>query len=284
LALFAAVGIAELWRIVRTRQVRRYALWTGGLLALGLAIYQLYLYNVAGQYGVQFSLNPKTVLTYVVFYMRMAAPVWGPAPALLRYGLSFSVLLLGAWAFVRRLPRAGVVELYLLVSLGMIYVYSNNDFRYSMPLLPLLFLLATDGILDLGERFLPRRPLLPAYALGGLALVASAFSVYAIDTAPIKAGVGDPAFQEVAVFLQHTQPETLVLSWNPRVFALYTRRPSALYPQDQGAFESQIPPAAHVLLVKYAQPLDDEKLGPYLASAPRPVEFSNQEFTVYRIR
>jgi len=123
-------------------------------------------------------------------------------------------------------------------------------------------------------------------SVAGLALAASTFNLTHLETNPLTEGVGMASFHQLVRFLSETPPDTLLLSWNPRVFALYTRRPSALYPQEAENFERQIPAATHVLLIEYAQPLDHDKLGVYLGSSnPRPPEeFSNPEFKVYRIR
>jgi hypothetical protein len=286
LALVLACGLAEALRIIRTRRIRSYALWLGVLVLFGVAVYQLYLYNAAGQYGNQFSLEPRLVLRNMMFYARMAAPLWSPSPSPLRYLLAFSALLLGAYAWITRITEQNVIDLYALVSFGMICAYTvNNDFRYVIPLLPVLLLLAVEGALSIGKKLWPSHPAFLAQALGVLALLATGLNVAAIDASPLTDGVGKPSFKEVAGFLTNTSPDTMILSWNPRVFALYARRPSALYPQDTAAdFESQIPPAAHVLLIRYKQPLDEEKLGAYIAKKQPAVEFVDAEFTVYRIR
>jgi len=286
LALVAAFGLWEGLRILRTRRIPSYTWWAAGMLGAGLLCYQLFLYNTASQYGNQFSLEPRLVARNVLYYLRMAAPLWSPSPAALRYALTGAVLLLGVGAWFTRLSRWGVVELYALAFAGMLSVYTvNNDSRYALPLLPLLLFFAIDGALNLGKRFWPSQPALPAALLGSLAVAAAGFNLTTIDTSPITEGVGKQSFQQVAGFLEKTSPDTLILSWNPRVFALYTRHPSALYPQEPGQpFESQLPNADHILLVKYAHALDHEKLDGYIAAAAKPVEYSNAEFTVYRIR
>jgi hypothetical protein len=287
MALAVAFGLWEAARAYRERRIRPYALSSGGVLAAALFLYERFLFSGTSHYGGQFSVDPRLIARNLLFYLRLAAPLWSSAPALLRYLLAGLVIALGAAALIRRGRHWSVVEVYFLVYSAVIGLYTaNNDFRYSMPLLPLLLFLAADTLLYWSARLVPARPAAAAVGVAGLALVGSAFNVARLETGALPDGVGKPSFRQLTAFLAETPLDTLILSWNPRVFALYTRRPSALYPQAAQNFESQIPPAAHVLLVEYAQPLDREKLGRYLASTSGRllIEFSNAEFKVYRIR
>ena len=283
LALIAAFGIWEAIGATRTRRLRPYTLWAAGLLGLGFLVYQLFVYSSTQQYGSQLSLDPRFIFRNAVFYVRFPAQLWIFAPDLLRYVLSGLTLVLAGGALVRRGWRWSVVEVYFFVFYGMVCAYFD-DYRYMVPLLPILLFLATAGIVYIAANFPRARAVAPA--LGILALAGSGFNLAAIETNPLVDGVGKPAFQEAVRFLAQTSPDTLILSWNPRVFAFYTRRPSALYPQQETDFESQIPAARHVMLVEYAQPLDQQKLGAYLQKVqPRPpVVFSNQEFRVYQLK
>jgi hypothetical protein len=283
MALLGAFGLNEVCKIWRGRKLTPYTFWVLGLLGVWLLFYQLRLYNSAQQYGSQFTLNGSLILKGAIFYLRSGASLWSSAPTVLRYTLAGFLLVLAVPVFVRR--RWGIAEWYAAVFYLMLCLYTgSNDFRYILPLLPVLLFFATDSILYLGQRFYARHPALPALILAGVALAATSLNLTGIETGEIKEGIGKPSFQEVVTFLKTTPAETLILSWNPRVFAFYTRHPSALYPQRVSEFESQIPPASHVLLVKYEQPLDQEKLNPYLATAASPAVFSNAEFTVYQIR
>jgi hypothetical protein len=283
LALIAAAGLHELSELWRTRRLRPFALWLGVGLAVGLLVYQRFVYDSAGHYGSQFTFDVGLIARGAVFYLRSAAALWSSAPTPLRYLLAGSALGLAVLALVRR--RWGVAEWYAVVFFAMLCLYTvNNDFRYMLPMLPVVLFLAAGQALELGARWMPKHPMAPAAALGVLALAGTALNAMAIDTAPILEGVAEPTFQETVSFLKDTPADTLVLSWNPRVFALYTRHPSALYPQKAGDFVNQIPAAQHVLLVRYGRPLDEEKLGPYIATASPTVVYSNDDFTVYRIK
>jgi hypothetical protein len=284
-ALIAAFGLHRAWEAWRTRTIGSYTLWALGMVGTGFLIYQKLLFNSAQQYGTQFSLDGPLILRGAIFYLRAGAPLWSSAPTPLRYLLAGSLLACAVAAFVRR--RWGIVEWYILVFYGMLCLYTvSSDFRYILPVLPLLLFLAVGSILAAGRKLMPSHATAPAWLLGALALVASGFNIAAMETGPVTEGIAKPGFQEVVAFLKHTPADTLILSWNPRVFALYTRHPSALYPQQATSFEAEIPPARGVLLVEYQQPLDHQKLDAYLAHAPVPVPivFSNENFTVYQIR
>jgi hypothetical protein len=286
LALVLAFGLAEAVRAWHDRRIRTYAALGTGFLAAGVILYNVYVFSNAAHYGNQFSLNPRLIAQNVIYYLRMAASLWSSAPALLRYLLAGTTMTL-ALISLCNWRRWKVLELYLLVFLGMLGVYTiSHDFRDSLPILPILLFLAARMVLVIGKKAFPQRPAAPALIFGALALIATTFNVVKLDTAPLTDGVGKPAFRQVADFLAGTARDTLILSWNPRVFAFYTRHPSALYPQTAENFENQIPSAQHVLLVEYAQPLDQQKLGPFLAAAgpSLPLEYSNPEFKVYRLR
>src|SRR5207249_4343145 len=75
-------GLWEAARAFRVRRLRPYALWTAGLLACTLILYDRLLYSGASQYSTQFKLQPLLMLRNAVFYLRMAAPLWTFAPTL----------------------------------------------------------------------------------------------------------------------------------------------------------------------------------------------------------
>jgi hypothetical protein len=201
--------------------------------------------------------------------------------------LTLGFLLVGV---IRRLRQPSLPELYVVLWLAVLTVYFSENMRYVMPLLPLLLIDAALGLeYALGRFPLAGRSRTMVLAAGGLmAVSAAAFNLGAIETGAISEGISRPSFVEVCSFLkQQTPPDALILSWNPRVFALYTGRPSALYPQteDPGDFEPRIPRRGPVFLVFYDRDLDRQKLTPYLrlAKSRLQVVFENADFRVYAL-
>src|SRR5262249_29372079 len=90
----------------------------------------------------------------------------------------------------------------------------------------------------------------------------------------------------VCSFLRsRTSDDALILSWNPRVFAFYAGRHSALYPQKAAPaeFDLEIPVSGPVYLVYYNHELDREKLTPYLDQSHPPLVFKNVDFQVFAL-
>ena len=172
----------------------------------------------------------------------------------------------------------------------MLIVYISENMRYVMPLIPFLLIYAVLELVYLVSQLrLPdrsRRVILAA--CGVVAVSATAFNLRAIDTSGISEGISQRSFAEVCSFLrQQTPADALILSWNPRVFALYTDKASALYPQtgDPGDFEAHTSHRGPAYLVYYDRELDRQKLTPYLRQAgPRlHLVFDNGDFRVYAL-
>jgi hypothetical protein len=188
------------------------------------------------------------------------------------------------------LRQPTVAELYVVLWSAVLVLYVSENMRYVMPLIPFLLIYAVLGLMYvLSQLRLPdrsRRLVLAVCCL--VTMSAGAFNLGAIESSEISEGISRKSFVEVCSFLrQQTPAGALILSWNPRVFALYTDKASALYPQTAapGDFEARIPRRGPVFLVYYDRDLDRQKLTPYLEQAgPRlRVVFENGDFRVYAL-
>jgi hypothetical protein len=156
--------------------------------------------------------------------------------------------------------------------------------RYALPIVPLMLVWAAEGLLRLFGRW-PR--LIAACAV--IALTASAFNLRTLETGTVEEGIAQRSFVEVCAFLKEQSPaEAVILSWNPRVFALYTGRPSMLYPSPQpaGTFMTRIPARRPLLLVIYRAQTRRETLEELVQrNAPAwRLAYSNSDFDVYALR
>src|SRR5207244_952770 len=121
----------------------------------------------------------------------------------------------------------------IIAWLAMLTGYAINDKRYVLPMLPYAEIYAAEALIVLLTWVRPgrRRQWLLA-GCGVFAVSVSVANLRALDRSPLREGVTDPSFGEVSAFLNtQTAPGSLILSWNPRIFALYTDKRSALYPQ-----------------------------------------------------
>ena len=287
LAVIGAFGIYELWR---ARRLRVFGVTAIVLTTAAIIAYTRIAFHVGQQYNTQFPFQPRAYLDHALFYLRTPAALWAGAPAMLRYPLGLTMLGLLAIGAIQQLRQPTIIEPYVGLSIAVPIVYITPNMRYMMPLIPFLLIYAVLGLVYV-LRKLPltdhSRRLVVA-ACGVVAVSASTLNLRAIETGVISEGVSKRSFLEVCSFLrQQTPANALILSWNPRVFALYTEKASALYPQtgDPGDFESRIPRHGPVFLVYYNRDLDRQKLTPYLQqAAPRlHLVFEDGDFRVYAL-
>jgi hypothetical protein len=287
LAIIGAFTIHEFWR---ARRLRLFGVTAILLTAVAMIVYSRIASQVNQQYNSQFPFQLGAYAQHALFYLRTPAALWADAPAAVRYTLATATLgslLVGA---IQQFRQPTVAELYVVLWMAVLSVYSSEHMRYVMPLVPFLLIYATLGLMYVLRQLpLPDRLRgLVLAACGLVAVSATAFNLKAIETGAIAEGISQTSFVEVCSFLrQQTPADALILSWNPRVFALYTDKASALYPQTEhpGDFESQIPRRGPVFLVYYNRDLDRQKLTPYLRQAGSRLRlvFENMDFRVYAL-
>jgi hypothetical protein len=276
----------EVWH---ARRIRPFAIGVGAaLLAAGL-VYSACVYD-GRAYGDQFSFTPALYVRNALHYLRTPAVLWAAAPKVIRWILYVVALLVAGGEFTRRLRRPGVVEFYAVISLLPLILYSSGcGDRYLISVLPLFCIYLMSGLDALaGWRFPVRRHAVVIGCLVALAAV-SALNVRAADRAPILEGVEKPTFVDVCAWIrQHLPADATLLSWNPRVLALYTDRPSAWSAQTRTVTEFN--ERLKDLRVSYVLVYESEEanrswLVPHVQAQPerfQPV-YRNPDFAVYRV-
>jgi hypothetical protein len=289
LALIGAVALHELWP---PRRFRPFGLAVLALTGAAILAYTMFVFHVGKHYGTQFVFELRTYAEHAVFYLKSPAQIWAGAPAPLRYAAALVTVILSLPGFIGQLRRSTIIEPYVALSFAVLIPYVTANARYMMPLIPFVLMYAALGLMSLATRFsFPART--QKFAVAGcllVALSASAMNLRTIETGPIKEGILQPTFQDVCSFLRdHTPANSLILSWNPRVFALYTNKASALYPQtgdEVGQFDAHIPAGyASVFLVYYRRELDERMLTPYFQAnnARLHVVFENGDYRLYEL-
>jgi len=280
-ALLVAAVVSEIWR---ARRLRAYGAYLLGFLAVSIVVYTKLIYDAGGQYGNQFPIDWRNYAHNLLFYFRMPAALWSSSPTLLRYLLAGLGMLCGLVSVVREWRRPSVLEFYLLAFWGMLILYVVSDFRYGLPILPLLLLLAARFLCD----FIPKPA---AQGLALLLIIGAGFNLRALMHQEPESGPHQSTFGEVVGYLRQAPSDAVLLSWNPRVFSFYTQRRSALYPRTADEWNAEISylrrreGAGQFLLVVYRHELDDRQLGRYLLEAGSKLTpvFRNADFTVYRL-
>lgn len=291
LALIGGFGAGELFRF---RRLRMFSLATGGVLGSSIGLYLLSIRGAPPLYGSNFSLEPRLWYENAAAYSKVFATIWAGSPAAVRYPLALAALCLAIIGISRRLRRPTFIEFYLCLWLMALMAYSSSDMRYMLPLLPFLLMYGAEALAVLTDKVKTALPARAGFVRAGVvvclgvALIASAANLRMIQTGPISEGVSQPSFIELCEFLKRETPDDgLILSWNPRVFALYTNKRSAMYPNDidPAGFERKLPNGRSRLLVFYNQDLDRAVLGPYLERAGTKVSrlFENADFKVFAL-
>ena len=288
IALVAAFAFHELYR---TRRLRTFAVAAGAVFLMGFIVYRLTLYDGAG-YSSQFRITPGTWARNAVDYFKSPASLWAAIPALLRYPAALATLGLAAAGFIRRL-RTGpsVAEFYAVLYMVPLLLYSSGaNVRYILPIYPLLLLYCAEALTSLSGLMRPgiRRP---AFAALGVLLVAgAAANVAAAARAPEPDGPETVSFHEAAAWIRNNiAPGEVVISWNPRVVALYTERLSAYYRpvSDPALFGDYLEELNAKWVLAFPRSESDSRwLSPYVRSHPDRFEtaWRNMDFVVYRLR
>jgi hypothetical protein len=287
-AIGGALAVAfVLHELTVKRRIRTFAVIVLGGFFAGVVALSITLYD-SRTYGTEFLILPKVYLQNAMFYLRAPAALWTGAPAAVRSLLFVltAVVVTGQW--VRRMvTRPTVVEFQDLVLVcTLIVLTAGNSARYLLPFFAMYFIYFFEGIEWLRVRLPVGAGL--AVAAGALLIIGTIFNIRGAVPGAFRAGVEQPAFTELAGFVrQNVDPDALVVSWNPRVLALYTDRRSAWYPRtaDDAAFDSYLErTGASFVLVYLAGEEDARWVVPHIARQPAHflAIFRNADFVLYR--
>jgi hypothetical protein len=141
-----------------------------------------------------------------------------------------------------------------------------------------------------GATWLDSRLKTGGWILGAACLMLAAGAtgnVRGMEKGPYARGVAQSTFTSACSFIRaNSDRDALIVSWNPRVLALYTDRRSAWYPEaaDDAEFDRYLEQiAADYVLVYLAGEEDMQWLAPHIAHEPErfvPI-FSNADFVLY---
>ncbi|MGA2118254.1 MAG: hypothetical protein ABSH56_26315 [Bryobacteraceae bacterium] len=286
LSLALAVLVSE---VVRHRRPRPFGVATLLGLAAGVVLLALTFYD-SRAYGNQFRLHLPAYWNNLKFYLHAPAYLWAGSPASLRYSLAAAtaVVVFGEW--LRRLAAdCSVVEIYVPCAVLPVLVYSSApNARYLLPILMLYFMYFFEGIESLAAKWPASLRGLPA-AAGVVLAIGCVTNLGGMERGPFPQGPEQPTFIDLRRYLSaHLDSHDLLVSWNPRVLALYTGLRSAWYPEtaDDAALDAYLRrTGASYLLLYSGNPEDLALLAPHVAREPQrfaPV-FHNSDFVLYRI-
>ena len=281
--LVPAIGLAALVALVREgRQALR-----GPSIAVAIAVFlvvivsRLMPHDVGTYVGYASGMSAAELLAGVrggirvylnslsAHYLGLVRTDWlaGSGPHLLVVAFTLVVAVLGAigWIIVAR-ERCSVFETFTALYAAFIFVYPirTEPARYFMPIVPLLALYATFGFSRLARRV----PAAIARPAGG-ALAAAVLACYAAsvpkDLSAREPWPMKPAGQALfAAVRQLTEPDAVILAFEPTTIALFTGRRSAIWPKNASAED----------FLRYVRDIG----AGYVIPRPPGVRFSDLEF------
>jgi hypothetical protein len=277
------------YEVIRHRRPRPFGIVTLLGFAAGVMLLALTLYDSRG-YGNQFRVNFPAYWNNAKYYLHSSAFLWAGSPPLLRYPLAAvtAVIVIGEW--LRRLvSRCSIVEIYVPCALLPLLAHSTDaESRLLLPVLMLYFIYLFEGIDFLAAKWPAGSRVLSAAAVIVLAIGCIA-NLRGMERGPFPQGPEQPTFAELRRYLSaHLDSHDLLVSWNPRVLALYTGLRSAWYPEsaDDAALDAYFRRTGTSYLLLYSGSPDDLAfLAPHVAREPQqfvPV-YRNSDFVLYRI-
>jgi hypothetical protein len=278
------------YELIRYRRLRPFGILTLLGFAAGVVLLALTLYDSRG-YGNQFHINLAAYWRNAEFYLHAPAYLWAGSPALLRYALAAvtAVIVIGEW--LRRLViQCSIVEVYVPCAMLPLLAHSTDaESRLLLPVLMLYFIYLFEGIEFLAAQWPAISRVLSAAAVAALAVGCLA-NLHGMERGPFAQGPEQPTFTDLRLYLaNHLDSHDLLVSWNPRVLALYTGLRSAWYPEtaDDAALDAYFRrTGASYLLLYSGSPDDLTFLAPHVAREPKlfaPV-YRNPNFVLYRIQ
>jgi hypothetical protein len=284
---------------IRYRKISRYGVLAFGVAVVAMAIQSLTLRsesNYITEIGRPAEVVAKGVVINAWNYFRESSGFWSNGfsrmVALGLYLLTLPLAVAGLLRSVVWRERISVLDVYFAVSFGPLLIYPTvPGVRYFLPLFPIYIFYLFAGAAWLTTW----KPVTLRWAPVGLA--AALFLSYTgwysqANFAPFPDGLRDPQFQEMTRYVEaESDSGARFMFRKPRLFALASGRPAAMYPRDQEehVFEFiQLERLTHVITADL--PLldfetDREFLQPLVDSNPERFRliYENGPYRIYRI-
>lgn len=289
IGLALIVGFA-LYEILVKKRIRLFNVLVVCAFTLGVAVISATLYS-SRSYGGEFQFAPAMYLQNIVSCLKSPASLWcDPTPRYVRWPLFAVTVVITFGAWLRRVfVRPSVVEFYLIAAIVPVILHSTGfSDRYLIPVYVLYLIYFMEGVAWLHDRYAPALSWAPACA-GILLALGAAVNLHTMEKGPYRQGVEQATFLEACQHIRDSvDTNALIVSWNPRVLALYADRRSAWYPHTDKdeEFNGYLDRVHAKYLLLYMQGEKDNLwLAPHLRRQPERFElvFSNADFQLYRI-
>jgi hypothetical protein len=290
-----AIGVALIVAFVLNevfikKRIRLFSVLVVCTFTLGVVLMGVTLYS-SRSYAGEFHFAPRMYLQNLIACLKSPASLWcDPTPRYVRWPLFVLTIGVALTAVLRKIVRGPtVIEFYAIAVMVPVVLHSTGfTDRYLIPVYVLYFIYFMEGIAWLCGKYVRVRSWIPVCTFVLLGLGA-AVNLYAMEKGPYREGVEQATFLEVCRYIRGSvDADSMIISWNPRVLALYTDRTSAWYPytESDDQFNGYLDRAhaSYVLLYTKGQK-DNQWLAPHLMRQPERFElvFSNQDFQFYRL-
>jgi len=227
ITLLAAMGLMDLVRFKRPSRFFCAVLF----LTLSFVAIQMKALTAPHTYVKLTNFSPGAVAEQFMVYSKRLSYVWANGwSRLFQIWVALVMTAFAAAGFVRALwLRRSATEFYLLVYLGVLAVYTVNLYdRGLLPILPLYFLYAFEGVLLLAGKLSRQLRFGLAGALALILIVAYVGDYQARLRARPGPNTEDIDFKEMCAFIrENTAPSDVVAFPKPRSLTLFTNRPAA---------------------------------------------------------
>lgn len=287
LALLLAALAVEVW------QERRVTLFMGALVIAflpPLLLNNLLLHHDSS-YASQFTFGIKQVAGHAAALAGFFSYVFAnPLSHVVRYALWALTAIPVVLAFSKRVRGGpGLSEFYVSIVLAVSCVYWSPNPRYLMPIMPIFLVYMFEGFRSLAERVPARFALPMKVAFAAVLLFAPTANAVLARPDPKDTLVTAPDYEALCAAVRaQTDAKSLVIFWNPRVFALSTGRfasgwPAEGPPQEMIRYLRRVGP--NYIVVDRKRPEDRQFLLPVIAATPTRMTtvYQNGQFSLVRV-
>jgi hypothetical protein len=280
--------------LLANRRISRFTALTCSLSCTLCAAVSLYLRSAGGTLSL-FHLDPLTVWVNLRTYIGMAAAMCQAGRwRAVAWALEALTAIGALWAFSRRIrlrTPPGIVEVFAVLYVAILLVYSPHEVRFLFPVFPPFIALVLGSAATLAHHLSKGASRSLALLSGGLLLFAYVGQYRSLDWGTIRGGFTDSRFLDAMTFIRSgTETYDVILFRKARLVPLLSGRRAMTYAHvpGLGSFVHTVRP--RYVLAPYRSvgifSSDADFLWPFLRSQVRKAElvYSNGSYAVYRIQ
>jgi hypothetical protein len=234
-----------LYELVTFRKLSRFAITALFVASILIAIQSTLLSNVGTGYLSLFKENTTRDIAHlflaniISYLISLSTFLDNGHSKLIKITLFVIVSLLAALGLRRRIKDGiTILEVFLFLYVVALIISPVHAFRYLYPIIPIYFLYACIGAIEVRSLTSRRGVQYTPVILAGLVVVSYASKYITLDYGPIQEGIARQESTELFQHIQsHTKPNDVIIFRKPRALALLTGRRASIYPMPAQHFE-----------------------------------------------